>query len=164
MYWGEGSSIRKICCLKGKIQKKTTPVLYLNRQKWKKKNQSIFQTVGRKNRIYLECYFLLKTSHTNFTPIPYYKNIYLLHASKSWGIWIPYYSFLKIESNWTIYRSKYYNWRRHVHLQDVTAKVLSKKVCLGKLLQWTGDSKGWKRLSLFWLRNKHAGYRTLSDF
>lgn len=33
---GEGSSIRKICCLKGKIQKKTIPLLYLGKNERKK--------------------------------------------------------------------------------------------------------------------------------
>lgn len=70
----------------GKNTEKNNSSPLLKQAKMKEKNQSIFQTVGRKNRIYLECYFLLKTRHTNFTPIPYYKNVYLLHASKSWGI------------------------------------------------------------------------------
>lgn len=50
--------------------------------------------------------------------------------------------------------------KTHLHLQDIIAKLLSKKKhTLGNCCS---DSKGWKRLFLIW-NNKCEGDRTLSN-
>lgn len=102
---GRGVPSGKCAVWRGKYRKKPTQVLYLNRQKLKEKKSINFSNCREKKKI---PGMLLSFENWLHKLVTYtvFKIVYLLHASKSWGIEVSYYTFAKIESNWTIYRLK----------------------------------------------------------